>query len=102
MIQYLTRGSSTPVFRIPLAGQELTPKPTRSLMRKLKLLVLAQVVLISMASFAATPQGALRQVALLDIPGTPGFDDMVMVNGNLVIAHHGANTVDIFDPIKRR
>jgi len=71
-------------------------------MRKLKLLVLALVILISMASFAASSQGALRQVALLDIPGIPGFDDMVMVNGNLVIAHHGANTVDIFDPVKRR
>jgi hypothetical protein len=102
MIQCLTRGSSTPVFRIPQTGQELTPKLTRSLMRKLKLLVLAQVILISMASFAASSAGALRQIALLDIPGTPGFDDMVIVNGNLVIAHHGANTVDIFDPVKRR
>jgi DNA-binding beta-propeller fold protein YncE len=71
-------------------------------MGKLKLLALAQVILLSMASFGASSPGALRQIALLDLPGTPGFDDMVMVNGNLVIAHHGANTVDIFDPVKRR
>jgi DNA-binding beta-propeller fold protein YncE len=75
-------------------------------MGKLKLLVLAQVILISMAPplalFAASSPAALRQIALLDLPGTPGFDDMVMVNGSLVIAHHGANTVDIFDPVKRR
>src|SRR5207248_1724760 len=71
-------------------------------MGKLKLLALAQVIFISMALFAASSPNALRQIASLDLPGTPGFDDMVMVNGNLVIAHHGANTVDIFDPVKRR
>jgi DNA-binding beta-propeller fold protein YncE len=69
-------------------------------MRKLKLLVFAQVILVSIASLAAS--GNLRQIASVDLPGIPGFDEMVFANGNLIIAHHGANTVDIFDPVKRR
>jgi hypothetical protein len=71
-------------------------------MRKLKLVALAQIILAAVAVFAVSSPSALRQIASLDLPGTPGFDDMAVVNGNLVIAHHGANTVDIYDPIKRR
>ncbi len=39
---------------------------------------------------------------MLDLPGRPGFDEMVFAKGMLVIAHPAANTVEIFDPIKRR
>jgi len=50
-----------------------------------------------------TAQGPqLRQIAILDLPGRPGFDSVVFANGKLVIAHQGANTVDIFDPEMRR
>ncbi|HUQ49872.1 MAG TPA: hypothetical protein VM056_04080 [Terriglobales bacterium] len=38
----------------------------------------------------------------MDLPGRPGFDSVVFANGHLVIAHQGANTVDIFDPTRRR
>ena len=44
----------------------------------------------------------LRQVGMVDIPGRPGFDSMTFAHGYLVIAHHGANAVDIFDPKLRR
>jgi len=44
----------------------------------------------------------LRQIAILDLPGKPGFDSVVFANGHLVIAHKGAHTVDIFEPTKRR
>src|SRR5260370_12026856 len=44
----------------------------------------------------------LRQIAIIDVPGRPGFDATAMVNGYLVMAHAGANTVEIFDPSKRR
>jgi DNA-binding beta-propeller fold protein YncE len=44
----------------------------------------------------------LRQVAMIDLPGEPGFDAVAMANGNLVIAHRDANTVDIFSPQRRR
>ncbi len=44
----------------------------------------------------------LRQVAILDIPGRPGFDTLTFVHNHLIIAHNGAGTVDIFDPVRRR
>ena len=44
----------------------------------------------------------LRQVAILDIPGRPGFDDVAFAGGKLVMTHAGANVVDIFDPVRRR
>src|SRR5258706_2310993 len=44
----------------------------------------------------------LRQIAILDLPGRPGFDSVVFANGKLVIAHHGANQVEVFDTQRRR
>lgn len=44
----------------------------------------------------------LREIALLDIPGRPGFETLAFAKGYLVMAHDGASTVDIFDPAKRR
>ncbi|MBV9073960.1 MAG: YncE family protein [Acidobacteria bacterium] len=44
----------------------------------------------------------LREIALLDIPGRPGFETLTFAKGMLVMAHNGAGTVDIFDPAKRR
>jgi len=44
----------------------------------------------------------LRQVAVLDIPGRPGFESIAWAKGYLVLAHDATNTVDIFDPTKRR
>ncbi len=44
----------------------------------------------------------VRQVAIIDIPGRPGFDALAFAKGMLVMTHAGAGTVDIFDPVKRR
>jgi DNA-binding beta-propeller fold protein YncE len=44
----------------------------------------------------------LREIAMLDIPGRPGFETLAFAKGFLVMAHNGAGTVDIFDPAKRR
>ncbi|MCU1285537.1 MAG: hypothetical protein JWO13_1887 [Acidobacteriales bacterium] len=71
-------------------------------MHIVKPFVFVLVILVAMPAFAASQPSALRQIASLDLPGIPGFDDMAFVNGNLVIAHHGANTVEIFDPVRRR
>jgi len=46
--------------------------------------------------------GDLRRIAMVDLPGEPGFDSIAMANGNLVIAHSAANTVDIFNMPRRR
>jgi len=44
----------------------------------------------------------LRQVAMIDLAGQPGFDAVGIANGALLMAHSAANSVDIFDLSKRR
>jgi DNA-binding beta-propeller fold protein YncE len=44
----------------------------------------------------------LRQVAMIDLPGQPGFDSVTIANGALLVAHSAANTVDILDLSKLR
>lgn len=56
------------------------------------------LLLFSVPSFGVK----LREIALLDIPGRPGFETLAFAKGYLVMAHNGASTVDIFDPAKRR
>lgn len=53
-------------------------------------------------ALAAMGQNAARTVAMLDIPGSPGFNGVAMAKGMLLMSHSGASTVDIFDPQKRR
>lgn len=49
------------------------------------------------------PERALvRRIAMIDIPGRPGFKDLVFTNGCLVMAHPAASTVDVFNVAKRR
>jgi DNA-binding beta-propeller fold protein YncE len=50
----------------------------------------------------AAEQPPLRQLAVIEVPGQPGFEDAAFANGMLLVAHPGAGTVDIFDPVKRR
>lgn len=50
---------------------------------------------------AASAQ-ALRQIAVLDIPGRPGFDEIALAHGMILVSHPGAGSVDLFDPQKRR
>lgn len=51
---------------------------------------------------AAASAAQLRQIAIIELPGRPGFNEMAFAGKYLVIAHSGANTVDIFDPTRRR
>ncbi len=51
--------------------------------------------------FAASAP-ALKQIAVLDLPGRPGFDEIALVHGMILISHPGAGAVDLFDPQKRR
>lgn len=44
----------------------------------------------------------LRQVAIIDLAGQPGFDAVAVANGALLMAHNAADSVDIFDLAKRR
>ncbi|MBV9609013.1 MAG: YncE family protein [Acidobacteria bacterium] len=67
-------------------------------MRSPKLLLFPLVLVLLAGASAAQ----LHQVAIIDIPGRPGFDSIAFANGMVVIAHHGANAVDVFDPARRR
>lgn len=65
---------------------------------RIQKLLLVLVFALSIPAFA----GRLRQVAIIDIPGQPGFDALAIANGSLIVAHSGADSVDIFDLAKRR
>lgn len=61
------------------------------------------IVFLFILSFAAAAYGAaLRQVAIVDLPGDPGFNGVAMAAGNLVISRPTTNTIEIFSPVKRR
>jgi DNA-binding beta-propeller fold protein YncE len=44
----------------------------------------------------------LKQVAMIDLPGNPGFNQVAIANGQVVITRPETNTVEIFSPVKRR
>lgn len=67
-------------------------------MRSPLLLVLIAALIVPFQVSGA----ALRQVAIVDLPGRPGFDDLAIVRGMLVMTHSGAGSVDVFDQAKRR
>lgn len=69
-------------------------------MRLVKIIVPLMLLLATIALGAPPPE--LRQVAIIDLPGRPGFDELAFAKGMLVMTHAGAGTVDIFDPVKRR
>ncbi len=52
------------------------------------------------AAFGKT--SSLRQLAMVYIPGNPGFQAVGFVDGHLIISHSGDNTVDIFNVKMRR
>ncbi len=60
------------------------------------------VVLLALALSLCAWAAQLRQVAIIDIPGRPGFDGIAFVNGYLVMTHSGAGTVDVFSLANRR
>jgi DNA-binding beta-propeller fold protein YncE len=60
------------------------------------------VPLIALLLLTGAAEAQLRQVAVLDIPGRPGFESVAWAKGYLVMAHDASNTVDVFDPAKRR
>jgi DNA-binding beta-propeller fold protein YncE len=74
-------------------------------MQNIKLNFLITFTLLSCSIFGADTFGVeakLRQVALIDLPGSPGFSQITMANGQVVITRPGTNTIEIFSPVKRR
>lgn len=69
-------------------------------MRKIKFSLLLTLLGCSMLGFGV--EAKLRQVAMIDLPGSPGFSQVTMANGQVVITRPGTNTIEIFSPVKRR
>jgi YVTN family beta-propeller protein len=69
-------------------------------MRSLKPIL--ALVLLSCCSLVMADGAKLRQVAMIDLPGDPGFNQVAMANGQVVISRPATNTVEIFSPVKRR
>lgn len=60
--------------------------------------IISLALLVTMAAGAAQ----LRQVGVLDIAGPPGFDEAAFADGMLVLSHTASNSLDVFDPARRR
>ncbi len=72
-------------------------------MRNLRILLFSLIVLLFLSCSAlALTDAKLKQVAMIDLPGDPGFSQVVIANGQVVITRPQANTVEIFNPVKRR
>jgi YVTN family beta-propeller protein len=69
-------------------------------MRKLKFIFI--VLLLVLGCAAAGFAAKLRQLAMVDLPGEPGFNQVAIANGQVVISRPGNNTIEIFSPVKRR
>lgn len=69
-------------------------------MRSCKFVV--ALFLLPMSCVVAGFGAKLRQVAMIDLPGDPGFNQVAVANGQVVISRPGTNTVEIFSPVKRR
>ena len=67
-------------------------------MRNLKTILVVAVVLCA----AAVCPAKLRQVGMVDLTGQPGFNEVAMANGQVVISRPATNTIEIFSPVKRR
>jgi DNA-binding beta-propeller fold protein YncE len=52
--------------------------------------------------FSVASAAQLRQIAMIEIPGPPGFGAVAFAGRYLLISHTAADTLDIFDPNRRR
>lgn len=60
------------------------------------------VPLFILSCLVAGNGAKLRQVAMIDLPGDPGFNQIAIANGQVVLSRPGNNTIEIFSPVKRR
>ena len=61
---------------------------------------LVPVLLVSSALAGSVTK--LRQVGIVDLPGDPGFNQVAMANGQVIITRPATNTIEVFSPVKRR
>jgi DNA-binding beta-propeller fold protein YncE len=76
--------------------QQLCRASYRTDMRVPRILIVAVVLCV------AASASDLRQIGMVNLPGPPGFGEIAFANGMLLLAHPGANALDVFDPTRRR
>ena len=59
-------------------------------------------LLLVLLLLTAASAAQLKQVAVIEIPGRPGFDALAFSGKYLLLAHTSTGTVDIFDTARRR
>lgn len=69
-----------------------------SILRRGPFLLIAFLAASAVAAWAAQ----MRQIGIIDIPGQPGFQEAVFANGMLILSHEAGDTLDVFDPVRRR
>ncbi len=57
---------------------------------------------LALAITAPSWGAQLRRIAMIDVPGPPGFNGVAIVNGYLVVSHDYANALDVFSLPQRR
>ena len=63
------------------------------------IVAIAALLLISLPAWATSQ---LRQIGMVNVPGSPGFGELAFAKGMLVMTHPAASAVDVFDPSRRR
>ncbi len=71
---------------------------------KYSLVIVAFVLFLQPLAWGAAfgKTSSLRQMAMVYIPGNPGFEAVAFADGHLIVSHSGDSTVDIFNVKMRR
>jgi Lactonase, 7-bladed beta-propeller len=60
------------------------------------------LLLLVLLLLAAASAAQLKQIAVIEIPGRPGFDALAFSGRYLLMAHTSTGTVEVFDTTRRR
>jgi YVTN family beta-propeller protein len=76
--------------------------PDRQFRIHVFLTVLLLLIMIGPVESAFGDPPKLTQIAMVNLPGVPGFDGMAIVGQDLLITQGGAGTLDVFNTVQRR
>src|SRR5260370_961036 len=93
-----TPGQQNSPFEHPTTDLQVLEELKAGKMRNAKFIVPLIIVICALAGSVTK----LRQVGIVDLPGDPGFNQVAVANGEVVISRPATNTIEIFSPVKRR
>jgi hypothetical protein len=79
---------TSPAAPQPRSAQQIEDSPMKTVPRR--------------STNASAQSGTVRRIALIDLPGQPGFQGAILMGGNLLMAHSATNSLDVFDISRRR